>query len=140
IEKLAWDQAGRIDLIPEGHTLNEPRLLFEKIDDDVIQNQVNKLLNQRIDEEMGMPRPATKEAATFDDFQKLDLRTATILEAIKVPKSKKLLKLSVDTGVDKRTVVSGIAEHYDPEKLVGQKVCLVMNLAPRKIMGIESKG
>lgn len=140
IEKLAWDQAGRIDLIPEGHTLNEPRLLFEKIDDDAIQDQVNKLLNQRIDEETGMPRPATKETATFDDFQKLDLRTATILEAIKVPKSKKLLKLSVDTGVDKRTVVSGIAEHYDPEKLVGQKVCLVMNLAPRKIMGIESKG
>ena len=88
-----------------------------------------------------MPAPLPqKEECTFDDFMKMDIRTATVLEAVKVPKTDKLLKLTIDTGIDTRTIVSGIAEHYTPEEMVGKQICILANLAPRKIKGIESKG
>jgi methionyl-tRNA synthetase len=139
IKKLKWEQAGKMDLLPEGHELNQPSLLFEKIEDEAIQTQINKLMATRDDGHSGKQADVKKEV-TFDDFQKLDLRTGTILEAKKVAGSKKLLQLLVDTGVDKRTVISGIAEHFDPKDIVGRQVCMVLNLEPRKIMGIESKG
>ena len=89
----------------------------------------------------GVPAPLPqKEECTFDDFMKMDIRTATVLEAVKVPKTDKLLKLTIDTGIDTRTIVSGIAEHYTPEEMVGKQICILANLAPRKIKGIESKG
>ena len=86
-----------------------------------------------------IPSPQ-KEECTFDDFEKMDIRTATVLEAERVPKTDKLLKLTIDTGIDQRVIVSGIAEHYSPEDMVGKQICILANLAPRKIRGIESKG
>ncbi len=140
MKQCSWNEGGRSDLLKAGHVINKPELLFEKIEDDAIQIQVDKLqetLNKNNAEETAKP---LKETITFDDFTKLDLRTATILEAEKVPKTKKLLKLLVDTGVDKRTVVSGIAEHFDCDTLPGKKAVILANLAPRKIKGVESHG
>ncbi|MGK7395616.1 MAG: methionine--tRNA ligase [Candidatus Cyclobacteriaceae bacterium M3_2C_046] len=139
IPRQPWDRAGKTDLLPDEHLVNQATLLFEKIEDEVIEAQVKKLLNQSED---GKPKIAQslKPEITFDDFSKMDIRVGTILEAEKVPKSKKLLKLKVDTGLDQRTVVSGIAEHFSPEQVLGQQVCVLTNLAPRKIMGIQSKG
>jgi methionyl-tRNA synthetase len=139
IQKLKWELAGKMDLLSEGHELNQPSLLFEKIENEVIDAQINKLLATKSENDPGNKIDVKKEIA-FDDFQKLDLRTGTILEAKKVANSKKLLQLLVDTGIDKRTVVSGIAEHFDPKDIVGRQVCMVLNLEPRNIMGIESKG
>jgi methionyl-tRNA synthetase len=139
IKKFNWDQAGKMDLLTEGHELSQPSLLFEKIEDAAIEAQIFKLHGTKTANNNGNTTEVKKEI-TFDDFLKLDLRTGTILEAKKVLNSKKLLQLLVDTGIDKRTVVSGIAEHYDPDDIVGKQVCMVLNLAPRKIMGIESKG
>ena len=140
VKRILWENAGKIDLLTEEHLLNQPQLLFEKIEDKEIEGQIDKLNKQKIDDEGKPVENLFKDEVNFEDFIKLDIRTATILEAEKVPKSKKLLKLFVDTGVDKRTVVSGIAEYFDPEKVVGKQVCMVVNLASRKIMGIESKG
>jgi methionyl-tRNA synthetase len=125
-------------LLPAGHTIGRQELLFEKIEDEIIQKQRDKLVRE--EKNTSMKTEPIKSPATFDDFQKMDIRTATILEAEKVPKTKKLLKLLLDTGVDKRIVVSGIAEYHEPEKIIGKKVCLLANLEPRTIKGIESKG
>jgi methionyl-tRNA synthetase len=128
--------------LPEGHQLNVPEILFKKIEDAQVEAQVQRLVQSKKDNlaaEKVFPEPA-KETITFDDFNKIDLRVATVLEAEKVPKADKLLKLLVDTGVDKRTVVSGIAEHFAPEELIGKQVTILLNLAPRKIRGIESQG
>jgi methionyl-tRNA synthetase len=141
ISKLPWKDAGRFDILKEGSSLNEAQLLFEKIEDHEIEVQIKKLHDTKAaNEKAAAPVKAAKENISFDDFAKMDIRVATILEAERVPKTKKLLKLKLDTGLDQRTVVSGIAEYYDPEKIIGQKVCLLANLAPREIKGIMSQG
>ncbi|MGM0552017.1 MAG: methionine--tRNA ligase [Bacteroidota bacterium] len=140
-EKFAWDRAGSADLIDSGHAINKPSLLFEKIEDQVIEEQVQKLYDARKANELAnATAEPQKEEVTFDDFTKMDIRVGTILEAEKVAKTKKLLKMTIDTGIDKRTVVSGIAEYYKPEEIVGKQVSILVNLAPRKIKGIESQG
>lgn len=139
--KPEWKDAGRTDLLKPGHKVNKPELLFEKIEDEAIQRQVDKLLATRKSNEAATPDAMPgKEPVTFDDFSRMDIRTATILEAEKVPKTTKLLKLKIDTGLDVRTIVSGIAEHYKPENIIGKQISIVANLEPRKIKGIESKG
>ncbi len=138
---MKWDDAGNTDLLESGHKLNKPELLFERIEDAAVDAQVQKLLDTKKENEMEevKAKPA-KEEMTFDDFMKVDIRTGTILEAEVVPKTKKLLKLKIDTGIDQRTVVSGIAEYYKPEDIIGTKVSILVNLAPRKLRGIESQG
>ena len=137
----SWEDAGRDDLLPAGHRIAEPGLLFEKIEDSEIEKQINKLAASKKSNEAATAKvnPA-KDPLTFDDFSKIDIRTATILEAEKVPKTTKLLKLKIDTGLDVRTIVSGIAEYYEPAAIVGKQISIVANLEPRKIKGIESKG
>jgi methionyl-tRNA synthetase len=130
--------------LQKGHVLNNPQLLFEKIEDDVIAKQTEKLQKAKM-ENMANNTASTsiapaKPEITYDDFAKLDIRVGTILEAQKVPKADKLLQLTIDTGLDKRTVVSGIAEHYQPEEIIGKQVAILINLAPRKLRGIESQG
>ena len=126
------------DMVQPGTTLGELPILFAKIDDDTVAAQVAKLGQKGGDTTRDiMP---VKDEITFDDFTKLDLRVGTVLECEKVPKADKLLKLTVDTGLDTRTVVSGIAEHFKPEDVVGRQVTLLVNLAPRKLRGIESQG
>ncbi|MGD9992753.1 MAG: methionine--tRNA ligase [Salinivirgaceae bacterium] len=140
IESLGWEKLGQMNLLAPGHLLDEPFLLFDKIEDEAIEAQVQKLEATRQLKLDNTPAVEAKELITYDDFTKLDIRTGTILEAEKVAKTKKLLKLLVDTGIDKRTVVSGIAEYYNPEELKGKKVSILVNLAPRSIKGIESQG
>lgn len=142
VQKLSWnDVETKSVLIETGHTINESSLLFSKIEDDVIDAQIQKLENTKQNNKKTNPNAKPmKEEITFDDFTKMDLRTATITEAEKVEKADKLLKLTVDTGVDVRTVVSGIAESFTPEELIGKQVMILLNLAPRKIRGIESQG
>ncbi len=139
--KLKWEYAGKSDLLIPGHIINIPELLFEKIEDDEITRQVDKLqATKKANVESGSKTTPVKEIVNFDDFNKIDIRTATILEAEKVPKTTKLLKLRIDTGIDIRTIVSGIAEYYDPATIIGKQISIVANLEPRKIKGIESKG
>ena len=143
VDKFGWERLGAMDLIPAGHAIGEPALLFEKIEDDVIQRQLDKLAatkaaNQAA--ESAQHVEPQKDIIQFDDFQKMDIRVSTILAAEKVAKTKKLLKLTVDTGIDKREIVSGIAEHFTPEELVGKQVLVLVNLAPRELKGILSKG
>lgn len=142
VEKSSWqDIEANTELISIGHQINEASLLFSKIEDDVIEAQIQKLENTKINNKKTNPNAnPMKEEIQFDDFTKIDLRTATILEAEKVEKADKLLKLKVDTGVDVRTVVSGIAESFTPEEVIGKQVMILLNLAPRKIRGIESQG
>ncbi len=141
MEKLDWSELGRTDLIAAGHMTNKPELLFEKIEDATIETQVQKLLATKKANEMAeaKAKPA-KENCSFDDFMKMDIRTATILEAEPVAKTKKLMKILLDTGIDKRTVVSGIAEYYKAEEIIGKQVSVLVNLEPRKLRGIESQG
>ena len=137
----SWYEVLNTPPIPTGHQINEMPLLFSKIEDDVIEAQIKKLENTKINNQKTNPNAnPMKEQISFDDFTKIDLRTATILEAEKVEKADKLLKLKVDTGVDVRTVVSGIAESFSPEEIIGKQVMILLNLAPRKIRGIESQG
>ncbi|MCC5928120.1 MAG: methionine--tRNA ligase [Cyclobacteriaceae bacterium] len=141
MEQPDWQNAGDYKILPENLQIGSPGLLFEKIDDAAIEKQVEKLLATRASNELAEAQVVPeKEVITYDDFIKMDLRTATILEAESVKGSSKLLKLRVDTGIDQRTVVSGIAKYYKPEEVVGREVTVLANLAPRKIMGIESKG
>jgi methionyl-tRNA synthetase len=141
MDELNWSNLGRTDLLPAGHQVNTPELLFEKIEDSVIEKQVNKLLEtKRANEAANATVTPAKENCTFDDFNKMDIRTGTILEAERVPKTKKLLKLKIDTGIDKRTVVSGIAEYYNPEEIIGQQVSILVNLEPKELKGIQSQG
>ena len=142
VEKSEWNKVENTSVLVEtGHKINEASLLFSKIEDSVIEEQIQKLENTKQNNKKTNPNAnPMKEEITFDDFTKIDLRTATILEAEKVEKADKLLKLTVDTGVDVRTVVSGIAESFTPEEVVGKQVMILLNLAPRKIRGIESQG
>ena len=141
LNKMTWSDLGRTDLIVTGHKINTPELLFEKIEDEAIQAQVDKLLATKKINELGQVKvnPA-KSNIEYEDFSKLDIRIGTILAAEKVAKTKKLLKLTIDTGIDKRTVVSGIAEYFEPEKIIGQQVSILVNLAPKILKGIESQG
>jgi len=129
-----------------GHQIGEPELLFAKINDRkdtsrlaIIEGQKAKVA-ALLEAEKANEREPIKETATFDDFTKLDIRTGTILEAEKIKKTDKLLKLKVDIGLEERTVVSGIAKYYKPEEIIGQQVLLLANLAPRKLRGVESQG
>jgi len=140
MEQPTWTDAGNTELIKPGSILNKPELLFDRIEDKEVEAQVQRLLDTKKENELAISSKLAKEEITFDEFMKTDIRTGTILEAKKVPKTKKLLKLKIDTGIDQRTVVSGIAEYYEPEKIIGQKVCILVNLAPRKLRGIESQG
>ena len=142
VQKTDWnDVETKNILIESGHQINEASLLFSKIEDDVIEAQIQKLENTKQNNKKTNPNAnPMKDEIQFDDFSKIDLRTATILEAEKVEKADKLLKFKVDTGVDIRTVVSGVAESFSPEELVGKQVMILLNLAPRKIRGIESQG
>ena len=143
VDKFGWERLGAMDLIPAGHEIGEPVLLFEKIEDDVIQRQLDKLAATKaanMAAEAAQHVEPQKDTIQFDDFQKMDIRVSTILAAEKVAKTKKLLKLTVDTGIDKREIVSGIAEYFTPEELVGKQVLVLVNLAPRELKGILSKG
>ncbi|MBO9701055.1 MAG: methionine--tRNA ligase [Sporocytophaga sp.] len=141
LKNLTWKDAGKDNLVASGHELKAGALLFDKIEDATIEAQIKKLQDTKVANELASKTVSPeKPAVQFDDFTKMDIRIATIIEAEKVAKTKKLLKLRLDTGIDTRTVVSGIAEYYEPEKIIGQQVCLLANLAPREIKGIESKG
>ncbi len=137
---LKWADAGSSALLKAGDQINQAELLFTRIEDKEIEAQKQRLMDTKKENEEAAPAKAAKDSIVFDDFMKMDIRTATILEAVKVPKTKKLLQLKVDTGIDQRTIVSGIAEYYDPEKIIGQKVSVLVNLAPRALRGIESQG
>lgn len=142
VQKSDWnDVETKSVLIETGHNINEASLLFSKIEDDVIEAQIQKLEKTKQNNKKTNPNAnPMKEEIQFDDFAKIDLRTATIVTAEKVEKADKLLKFTVDTGIDIRTVVSGVAESFSPEELVGKQVMILLNLAPRKIRGIESQG
>ena len=140
--KLGWnDISERSDLLPAGHQIGEAEILFAQIEDAEIQKQIDKLEATKVANkaENTVIEPQ-KETATFEDFSKLDLRVGTILEAEKMPKANKLLVLKVDTGIDMRTIVSGIAEHFSPEEVIGKRVTVLVNLAPRALRGVESQG
>ncbi len=140
LEGKTWLETGG-DLLAVNHALGEPQLLYEKIEDEVIEKQIRKLMETKKAVELAsQPVEPSKAEITFDDFGKMDIRIGKILEAERVEKSRKLLKLKVDTGLDMRTVMSGIAEYFSPEEMVGKQVALLVNLAPRKIMGVESQG
>ncbi len=141
MEKTDWEDVLKFDLLKPEHKINQAELLFEIIDDAKIEEQLNKLAKTKeMNESSAKTVSPQKEEITYDDFVKQDIRVATILEAEKVPKADKLVKLLVDTGIDKRTIVSGIAEYYKPEEIIGKQVCVLVNLAPRKLRGIESAG
>lgn len=138
---LKWNDGKRTDLMLAGHQINEASLLFDKIEDDAIAAQIQKLADsKKANEAASKTIEPAKAETSFDDFSKMDIRVGTILEAERVPKTDKLLKLLIDTGIDTRTVVSGIAGSYKPEDIIGQQVAILVNLAPRKIKGIESQG
>ena len=141
VEKFGWDSLGSMELVAAGHTIGTPSLLFEKIEDETIQRQLDKLeATKAANAAAEVKAEPQKAECTFDDFQKMDIRVSTILAAEKVAKTKKLLKLTVDTGIDQRTIVSGIAEHFTPEELVGQQVLVLVNLQPRELKCILSQG
>ncbi len=143
LRAMGWQDAGRADLLPEGHQIGQPELLFEQISDETIQAQVDKLQATKEQNALDAWQPAAvKDNVTIDDFARLDIRVATILECTKVPKADKLLQFKLDDGTAQpRTIVSGIALHYpEPEKLVGRQVCFIANFPPRKLKGVESQG
>ena len=141
MESFEWNRLGRTDLLQAGHWLAKPELLFEKIEDDVIEAQVQKLLDtKKANEEANYKAKPIRENIAFEDFQKLDIRVGTVLECTKVPKADKLLCFKIADGLENRTIVSGISKFYKPEELVGKQVCFIANLAPRKLKGIESQG
>ncbi|MEO5643545.1 MAG: methionine--tRNA ligase [Bacteroidia bacterium] len=152
---MTWTNASNTNLLPAEHQLNEPIMLFAKVDKELLQKQEQKLNEIKIAQEIeeagkkeleaekdqtGKPLEPQRETTSFDEFAKMDIRTGTITAAEKMPKSDKLLKLTIDTGIDQRTVLSGIAKYYSPENIIGQQVTILINLAPRKMMGIESNG
>ena len=145
-ENLGWDIMGRPTILPANHAIGEAELLFSKIEDAEIDAQLAKLDAIRAQRAAAEAAEAAKKVApqkeecTFEDFEKMDIRTATVLEAERVPKTDKLLKLTIDTGIDKRVIVSGRAEYYAPEDMVGKQICILANLKPRTIRGIESHG
>ena len=141
VTDLAWTQLGQVDILSVGHQLNQADLLFAKIEDETIEKQVQKLLDTKKANEASEYKAAPiKPSIQFPEFEKIDIRVGTILECIKVPKADKLLQFLIDDGISKRTIISGIAQWYKPEELVGRQVCFIANLEPRKLRGIESCG
>ncbi len=142
MEAFDWERLGHTDLLEEGHLLNKPELLFEKIDDAAIEAQVEKLLaTKRANEEANYKANPVKPVISYEDFEKLDIRVGIVLECEQVPKMKKLLKFKIADGLENRTIVSGIAQHYKPEELVGKQVLFIANLAPRQFKnGLVSEG
>ena len=141
IEKLDWERLGDAEVLPAGHVIGKAELLFEKIEDSVVEAQVAKLQATKAANEAAAKEAEPQKAeCSFDDFQKMDIRVSTIVAAEKVAKTKKLLKLTVDTGIDTREIVSGIAEHFTPEELIGRQVLVLVNLAPRELKGTLSRG
>ena len=142
LDTLNWEDLGKTDLLPAGKQLGEPSLLFLKIEDETIQQQVEKLqATVRANEAANAKAEPVKPTIVYDDFQKLDIRVGTVLECERVPKMKKLLKFLIDDGLEKRTIVSGIAQWYDPEQLKGKQVLFIANLAPREFKnGLVSQG
>ena len=141
LDKQDWNKLGAIDLLSEGHQLGTAELLFAKIEDEAIEAQVQKLLaSKTANATANKKAKAQKEVVEFDDFMKCDFRVGTVLECKKVPKTDKLLQFLIDDGLEKRTIISGIAQWYKPEDLVGKQVCFIANLAPRKLKGIVSQG
>lgn len=139
--KQFWLKEELVNSVPQHHQLGQPELLYKNVEDEEIEQQVQKLRKTKMENEKPVASvKALKPEITIDDFGKLDIRVGKVLAAEKMEKSNKLLKLTVDTGVDQRTVLSGIAQHYSPEEMVGKQVTLIANLAPRKMMGIESQG
>ena len=140
-EEFKWDNLGRTDLLPEGHIIGEVGLLFEKIEDDAIQAQLDRLARiKKENEAANYKANPVRPDCTFDDFLKLDMRVGTVLECTKVPKADKLLQFKIDDGLKTRTILSGIAKHFNPEELVGKQVCFIANLPPRTMRGIVSEG
>ena len=139
--ELRWSDAGRFDLVPAGYVIAKPELLFERIDDSVVEAQVAKLqaAKEKNAAEAWTPDPVKAEV-DFPTFEKMDIRVGKVTACEKVPKADKLLKLTIDDGMGGRTIVSGIAKYYRPEELVGQEVCFMANFAPRKLRGVESQG
>ena len=141
LETWNWENLGSLDLLATGSTIAPAELLFEKIEDAAIDAQINRLATIKVENEKQAYQPAAvKEATTFDDFMKLDIRVGTVLECQKVPKADKLLQFKIQDGMGTRTIVSGIAKYYNPEDLVGKQVCFIANFPPRKLKGIESQG
>jgi methionyl-tRNA synthetase len=141
VEPLGWHRLGATDLLEAGHVLGTAELLFEKIEDTVIEKQVQKLLDTKKNNESAVSQTKpVGETIEFEDFAKLDIRVGTVLECTKVPKADKLLQFKIDDGLGLRTIVSGIAGYYAPEALVGKQVCFIANLAPRQLKGITSEG
>lgn len=142
MENFSWNDLGKVDLLKEGHQINPAELLFEKIEDSVVEAQVQKLLDTKKANELNSFKPEPVKAnVPFTDFEKLDMRVGTVLECTKVPKADKLLQFKIDDGMGGRTIVSGIAQSYpDPQVLVGKQVCFVANFEPRKLKGIMSEG
>ena len=141
LDIMKWNEAGCATIIPANKQFNSPELLFEKIEDKVVEQQIAKLEEAKKQNALqDVVVEPSKENIEFDDFMKMDIRVGTILEAEKVAKTKKLLKLKIDTGIDQRTVVSGIAEFFKPEDIIGKQVSVLVNLTPRKLRGIESQG
>ena len=136
-----WERLGATDLLPAGHQIQKPHLLFEKIEDEVVAAQVQKLLDtKRANEAAQQKASPVRPDIAFEDFEKLDIRVGTVLSCERVPKADKLLKFVIADGLENRTIVSGIAKYYQPEELVGKQVCFIANLPPRKLRGIESQG
>jgi len=141
MKEFDWKELGQTNLLPDNYQLNKAELLFEKIEDEVIESQVQKLLNTKKENEGSAYKAnPVRENIDFDDFTKLDIRVGTVLECQKVPKADKLLQFKIDDGLETRTIVSGIALYYQPEELIGKQVCFIANLAPRKLRGIVSEG
>ena len=139
IGEMKWNDASRNNLIPDNHLLNNPELLFEKIEDEVIEKQILKLASSKKTYLNNLPEKE-KKSITFDSFSQMDIRIATIVDAQKIAKTNKLLLLKVDTGKEIRTIVSGIAEHFQPEEIIGKQVTVLLNLESKKIKGIDSQG
>ncbi|MCH5245294.1 MAG: methionine--tRNA ligase [Muribaculaceae bacterium] len=141
LANLTWDSLGNMELLPAGTTINQPVLLFEKIEDEAIKAQLDRLAKIKEENKAASFKPAPiQEDVDFDTFMKADLRVGTVLECSRVPKADKLLRFLIDDGLNKRTIVSGIAKHYNPDELVGKQVVFIANLPPRRLKGILSEG
>ena len=142
LDEFNWDQAGKIDILKVGTSTNTPTILFQKIEDEMVEKEKEKLLQTRTSNEDEKEQEAApqKEDIQFEEFLKMDVRIGKIIDAKPVKKADKLLELLVDTGIDQRTIVSGIAEHYKPEEIIGKKVSVLLNLPPRKLRGVVSNG
>ena len=144
LHDLGWNETGSVDLLPAGHALGQASLLFEKIEDSVIEFQIKKLNIKKMEVERASQPPKAvkplKPEVTIDDFSKLDIRIGKVIAAEKMEKSNKLLRLTINSGLDTRIILSGIAQHYTAEEMVGKQVTFIANLAARKMMGVESQG